>query len=79
MRKQRDTRIVTLEQDYAPGGVVVGAQSGLPYSKGSTHAIHVDTVEKLKRNGVKMKVEKPDWDKIHSRIKANRSKQTQPA
>lgn len=79
MRKQRDTRIVTFEQDYAPGGVVVGEQSGMPYVKGSTHAIHIDTVEKLKKHGVKMKVEKPDWDKIHDRIKENRAKQTQPA
>jgi hypothetical protein len=66
MRKYRDTRIVTFQQDYAPGGKVI-------YENGSTHAIHCETVERLQNLKVRMKVEKLDPSKIvASKIEQNR-------
>lgn len=67
MRKQRDARLVKFDQDYNPGG-----KEKPIYAKGSTHAIHVDTVNKLKGKGVKLKDEKIDWNAMHERIKAQR-------
>lgn len=75
MRKHRDVRIVTLEQDYKINGAIVGELSGNPMKKGSQHAMHVDLVEQLKKQGVKMKVEKPDFEKLHADIKARRREQ----
>lgn len=69
MRKQRDARIVTFNQDYNPGG-----KPEPIYAKGSTHAIHAETVKKLEKLGVKMKVEKPDWNAMHEKIKEQRAK-----
>lgn len=65
MRKQRDARVVKFNQDYAPGGKTI-------YDKGSTHAIHVDTVNKLKKAGVKLTDEKVDWNTLHEKIKTER-------
>jgi hypothetical protein len=67
MRKQRDARIVKFHQDYNPGG-----KRDPIYEKGSTHAIHVDTVNKLKKQGVKLTDEKVDWNALHEKIKASR-------
>lgn len=74
MRKQRDARIVTFEQDYVVNGVLVGASSGNPMKKGSVHAMHTNTVEQLKRQGIKIKVEKPDFEKLESKIKVEKAK-----
>lgn len=74
MRKHRDARIVTFLQDYMPDGFnVCGEDFGMPMIKGSRHAMHVRVVEQLQAQGVKMKVEKPDWDKMHTDIKARRN------
>lgn len=74
MQKQRDTRIVTFDQDVTRGGIVIGEGTGMPYIKGSKHAIHVNTVEQLRSHGIKMKVEKPDFEKMYAKIKENRAK-----
>lgn len=74
MRKHRDARIVTFKQDYKPGGVLVGELSGNPMVKGSTHAMHVDVAEQLRKNGVKIEIEKPDFDKMHAEIKERQRK-----
>jgi len=48
--KKENTRIVTFNEDYKiKGGRVI-------YSKGSTHAIHKNTVAKLEGRKVKMDV-----------------------
>lgn len=57
MKKYDDTRIVTFEADYAPGGKPI-------YKKGETHAIHHETVEKLKNVGAKMVVKTLEPKKI---------------
>ena len=76
MIKQRDARIITLEQDYAPRGKVIGAEHGMPFVKGSRHAIHAKTAENLRKNGVKMRVEKVDFDALNAKIKQQRAKAT---
>lgn len=70
MRKQRDARIVTFEQDYKPNGyTIAGERSGNPMKKGSKHAVHKDVVDVLQKQGVKMKVEVPHWETLHAKAK----------
>ena len=53
-RKKENTRIVTFEADYKlKNGKVV-------YKKGTTHAIHKSTVEKIKEKGAKCSVKTLD-------------------
>lgn len=53
--KFKRVRIVTFKADYAPAGKVI-------YAKGSVHAIPVDTVEKIKRNGASFDAKKFDLE-----------------
>lgn len=48
-----NTRVVKFEEAYPKKGKAI-------YEKGSEHAIHYLTVEKLEKNGAKMKVAKFD-------------------
>lgn len=57
MKKYDDTRLVTFEADYAPGGKTI-------YKKGETHAIHHETVDKIQKVGAKMIVKTLDPKKI---------------
>lgn len=70
MRKYRDTRIVTFQQDYQPGGVT----GKVIYKKDSVHAIHFETVEQLQNLGVKMKVVKLDPSKLVAQKQAEFNK-----
>ena len=53
--KFKRVRVVTFKADYAPAGKVI-------YAKESTHAIPVDTVEKIKRNGASFDAKKFDLE-----------------
>lgn len=56
--KFKKTRVVTFEEDYS--SVPGKAKGEVIYAKGSTHAIHQNTVAKLQAKSVKMKVKEFD-------------------
>ncbi len=83
MSKYEDTRIVTFKEDYGVNKLdknenpilVDGKPSKIIYyKKDSVHAIHFKVVEKLEKNGAKMKVEHFDRKAYIAKEKAKREK-----
>lgn len=68
MQKYDNTRVVTFAEDYTDkGGRVI-------YKKGTTHAMHFQTLEKIKSKGAKIKVDALDVKKIEEKAKAAKGK-----
>lgn len=61
--KEKETRKVTFEEDYFSDPGKAKKEEPI-YRKGSVHAIHYSIVNKLEKKGVKMKVEKFDFEKL---------------
>lgn len=59
-----NTRVVVFDENYPKG-----KNSKVIYEKGSEHAIHYKTVEKLEAKGVKMKVSNFDEKKEVAKAK----------
>lgn len=68
MQKYDNTRVVTFAEDYTTkGGKVI-------YKKGTTHAIHFQTLETIKAKGAKIKTEAFEPKKIEEKAKAAKGK-----
>lgn len=61
-QKLKTTRLVTFEEDYTAGGMLI-------YKKDSEHAIHFKTADMLKGQGVKMKIKKVDIEAANEKAK----------
>lgn len=71
--KFKNTRVVTFTEDYFSGPqkqlIKDGVHPSPIYKKGSTHAIHFKTVERLKDKGAKFSVKEFDHQAYVSRSK----------
>lgn len=76
MRKERDARRVTFQEDYSAGkkkGTGTKDNPAIPsltIKKGTVAAMHVHVAEKLAKRGAKLKIEKFDFKAIKERNKA---------
>jgi hypothetical protein len=85
MRKERDSRRVTFQEDYSAGTKQGTGKDNVPrvpsrvFKKGSVHAMHVQVAEKLVKRGAKIKIEKFDFPAMKEKQKADFQKRKKAA